>query len=121
MASLVKTWAGCKSAQNAMKIGRIRRLIVLIKHLTSICPYLFLLCQYGEGRRKIGTQEEMYYRNISDRPKINYTLYNVHNARKMDYFDLQNSQRFVVNRKIPVQNLANKEMYFVKAILNIIS
>ena len=104
-----------------MKIGRSGRLIVLIKHIKSVCPYIFSLCHYGEGRWKIDTQEEMYYRNISDRPKINYRIYNVHKTSKMGYLDLQNSQRFVVNRKIPVQNLANKEKYFMKAILNIIS
>jgi hypothetical protein len=70
------------------------------------------------GRWKIDTQEEMYYKTLSDRPKINYTLYNVHKANKMAYFDLQKSQRFGVNRKIPVQNIVDKEKHFVKAIVN---
>ena len=69
-----RIWSGGKSAQNAMKIGRSRRLIALIKYLKSVSPYLFLLCHYGGVRRKMGTQEEMYYKNLSDRPRINYAL-----------------------------------------------
>jgi hypothetical protein len=60
----------------------------------------------------------MYYRNLSDQPKIKYTLYNVHRVSIMAYFDLLKSQHFVVNQKIPAQNMGTKEMYFVKAILN---
>ena len=66
----------------------------------------------------MGTQEEMYYRNWSDRPKKRYTLCNVHRANIIAYFDLQESLYFGVNRKIPVQNKVNKEKHFVKAILN---
>jgi hypothetical protein len=44
----------------------------------------------------------MYYKNVSDRPEKNYTLYNVHRTNIMAYFDLQKSQRFMQNRKIPV-------------------
>src|ERR1700733_9224152 len=91
-----------KSAQNAMKLGRNRPLIVRIKRLKSVCPYLSLLCQYGGGMPKMGTQEEMYYKNLSDRPGKNYTLYNVHRTNIIAYFDLQKSLHFMQNRKIPV-------------------
>jgi hypothetical protein len=42
------------SAQNAMKLGRNRPLIVRIKCLKSVCPYLSLLCQYGGGYAQNG-------------------------------------------------------------------
>jgi len=113
-----KTWPGGKSAQNAMKIGRSRRIIALIKLLKSVCPKLSLLCHYGGARQKIDTQEEMYYKDLSDRPRINYTLYNMHRANKTAYSDLPESQHFGVIRKIPVQNMVNKEKCFVKAIWN---
>jgi len=60
----------------------------------------------------------MYYKFLSDRPEKNDTLYIVHKANIIAYSDLQNSLRFMVNRKIPVQNMADKEKHFVKAIVN---
>ena len=60
----------------------------------------------------------MYYKSLSDRPEKNYTLYIVHKANIIAYSDLQNSLRFMENRKIPVQNMADKEQHFVKAIVN---
>jgi hypothetical protein len=72
----------------------------------------------GEPGGKWATQEDMSCENLSDQPKISYTLYNVHRANKMAYFNLPNSLRFIENQKIPVQNMVDKEIHFVKAILN---
>ena len=56
----------------------------------------------GGGMPKMGTQEEMYYKDLSDRPGKNYTLYNVHRTNIIAYFDLQKPLHFMQNRKIPV-------------------
>jgi hypothetical protein len=63
---------------------------------------IFVVPVEGGGMPKTGTQEEMYYKNVSDRPEKNYTLYNVHRTNIIAYLDLQKSQRFMQNRKIPV-------------------
>jgi pseudouridine-5'-phosphate glycosidase len=73
------------------------------------------------GKWKIHTQEEMYYEILSDSPEINYTLYIMHKANINAYLDIQKTLPFMENRKIPVQNLVNKENHFVKAIVNGIS
>ena len=116
-----RIWSGGKSAQNAIKIGRIRRLVALIKLLKSFCPYLSLLCHYGGGRRKTGTREEMYYKSLSDQPEINYAVYNMPSTNILTCLDLPNSLRFIMNRKIPVQKMVDKEKHFVKAMLDKIS
>jgi len=63
-------------------------------------------------------QEEMYYEILSNSPEINYTLYIVHKANIMAYLYFQKTLHFMENRKIPVQNLVNKEIHFVKAIVD---
>jgi len=66
----------------------------------------------------MGTREELYYKNLSARPKINHTLYNLHRANITAYLDLPESLCFGANQTIPVQNKVDKEKHFVKAILN---
>jgi|HubBroStandDraft_3_1064219.scaffolds.fasta_scaffold198006_1 hypothetical protein len=59
----------------------------------------------------MGTQEDMYcnYKTSSDRPEINFTLYNVHRANIIEYSDCQKSLHFIANQKLPVQNMVTRE------------
>jgi len=42
----------------------------------------------------------------------------MHKANIIAYSDLRKPLRFMENRKIPVQNMVDKEKHFVKAIVN---
>jgi hypothetical protein len=42
----------------------------------------------------------------------------MHKANIIAYSDLRKTLRFMANRKIPVQNMVDKEKHFVKAIVN---
>src|ERR1700730_14540921 len=102
-----------------MKIGGSGHLVAPIKHMKSICPYIFsfLCCEGGQVENR-HPQEEMYYEILSNSPEINYTLYIVHKENLMAYLDPQKTLHFMENQKLPVQNLVNKEIHFVKAIVN---